>query len=242
LADSTRELAGEVVTDASGGRVYLVAPPAPSTMGVVVLYDVMGFDGGRTKQCCDALASMGFHVAMPDVYDGTDIKEKGGFGDPAAMAWLKGISDFDSLAPRITPSLSLLRSAGATKVGALGFCWGAYPAFKLSAAGLVQACVSCHPALKIGSMFFGESESETALASAVQCPQCLMPSGNDSVLLRDGTLSTLIEAAGFECEVLSFPGMEHGWVTRGDLSQPEVQRDCEAALQKAGAFFSTHLA
>ena len=66
------------------------APPTPSTKAIVVVYDVFGFSGGRIKGCCDALAAAGFHVAMPDVYKGTNIAAEGGFGDEKAMAWLKG--------------------------------------------------------------------------------------------------------------------------------------------------------
>ena len=74
--------------------MYYVAPPAPSTKAIIVFYDVHGFSGGRIKGCCDALASAGFHVAMPDVYKGTNITAAGGFGDESAMAWLKGCALF----------------------------------------------------------------------------------------------------------------------------------------------------
>lgn len=61
-----------------------------TTKAIVVIYDVFGFSGGRIKGCCDALAAAGFHVAMPDVYKGTNIAAEGGFGNEKAMAWLKG--------------------------------------------------------------------------------------------------------------------------------------------------------
>ena len=71
---------------------YLSLCPAEcvTTKAIVVIYDVFGFSGGRIKGCCDALAAAGFHVAMPDVYKGTDIAAEGGFGNEKAMAWLKG--------------------------------------------------------------------------------------------------------------------------------------------------------
>ena len=49
------------------------------------------------------------------------------------------------------PTFALLASKGADSVGAIGFCWGAYPVFQFSSDGLIKAGVSCHPSLKIGA-------------------------------------------------------------------------------------------
>merc|ERR1711933_557855 len=83
--DTARTLSGTVEN-----KLYYSAPPAASTKGIVVIYDVFGFSGGRIKSVCDQIALAGFHVAMPDVYEGTDIAAQGGFGNEKAMAWLKG--------------------------------------------------------------------------------------------------------------------------------------------------------
>jgi dienelactone hydrolase len=145
-----------------------------------VVYDVFGFSGGRIKGCCDALAAAGFHVAMPDVYRGTDIASEGGFGNEAAMAWLKGCTcpicalyhhcsaaaavviywptagrwvhypachlvgtDYSEyLKEACEPTFALLASKGADSIGAIGFCWGAYPVFQFSTGGLIKAGVS----------------------------------------------------------------------------------------------------
>jgi hypothetical protein len=88
VEDDKRELAGTIVEGEI--PIYYCAPPAASTKAVVVIYDVFGFSGGRIKGCCEALAAAGFHVAMPDVYKGTNIAAEGGFGNESAMAWLKG--------------------------------------------------------------------------------------------------------------------------------------------------------
>ncbi len=41
-------------------------------------------------------------------------------------------------------------------------------------------------------------------------------------------------------ETETFPDMVHGWVPRGDLSDPLVERDVAAALDKMRFFFSRH--
>ena len=99
VEDDKRELGGTIIEGEI--PVYYVAPPAESTKAIVVIFDVCGFSGGRIKGCCEGLAAAGFHVAMPDVYKGTDIAKEGGFGDEKAMAWLKGCA---CLRPRATTS------------------------------------------------------------------------------------------------------------------------------------------
>ncbi|KAJ1456979.1 dienelactone hydrolase [Pelagophyceae sp. CCMP2097] len=220
-----------------GRAVYYSPPPEASTKGVVVLYDVHGFSGGRIKGVCDALASKGFHVVMPDVFEGSNIKTQGGFSDEKAMAWLKAMSA--ESVDRIAPAFSKLSAVGAKSVGAIGFCWGAYPTFKLSAAGLIKAGAACHPSLKLGNMFFGETEE--AQAAAAMCHMMLMPASNDDDRYRDGTLSKIVEANGFEARVRDFPDMQHGWVPRGDATLPDVKRDVEVAIREAAAFFQKHL-
>ena len=100
VEDEARELGGTVID--GDVPIYYVAPAAPSTKAIVAMYDVHGFSGGRIKGCCEALAAAGFHVAMPDVYKGTNISAEGGFGDEKAMAWLKGCA----------PAIPLCSAAG----------------------------------------------------------------------------------------------------------------------------------
>ena len=42
---------------------------------------IWGDDGSPLLSHSEALAAAGFHVAMPDVYKGTNISAEGGFGD-----------------------------------------------------------------------------------------------------------------------------------------------------------------
>ena len=53
--DTARELSGELVND----KLYYSAPPSASTKGILVIYDVFGFSGGRIKSVCDQLALAG---------------------------------------------------------------------------------------------------------------------------------------------------------------------------------------
>ena len=42
-------------------------------------------------------------------------------------------------------------------------------------------------------------------------------------------------------EVITFPDMKHGWVTRGDMSDPKVERDVQKGLNLALSFFTKYM-
>uniref|UniRef100_A0A7S4B1N5 Dienelactone hydrolase domain-containing protein n=1 Tax=Chrysotila carterae TaxID=13221 RepID=A0A7S4B1N5_CHRCT len=196
--------------------------------------------GGRAKEMCDTLASHGFHVAMPDIFFGSSLEAHGGFGEPAAVEWLKSKSESAKLLRQSQAAVAKLKERGAQVIAGVGFCWGAYPVVKCSAAGIVSACVSFHPSLKIGNMFFGEQEAD--LAAAVKGPQCYLPAGNDPPMYTDGTIEKAVtDKAGQPCVVKNFPEMKHGFVLRGDVSDPAVSRDVNAAIETAVAFLKEHM-
>lgn len=235
VEDSARTLSG-VVTE----KMYLVEPPSPSEVGVVVIYDIFGFSGGRIKSVCDGLALGGFHVAMPDVYDGGDLKSKGMFENPEAVAWLKGLTVWETQKELLEPAFAALEKKGVKKIAAVGFCWGAYGVCKLASEGKIGAGASFHPSLKIGNMFFGESEEDQV--KVTKAPLAFYPAGNDPDMYKDGTLANLVNAAGFDCETVEFPNQQHGFVARGDTSDPELANDVKKALELCTAFLTKHLA
>ena len=127
-----------------------------------------------------------------------------------------------------------LADKGCASVGAVGFCWGAWVVWKLSATGKVQAGASCHPSTKVEEVLWGRSEA--ALAKTVRCPQLLLPAGNDPANLKEGgELVEIIRGSGLVCETFEFAEMRHGWSIRGDASDPAVARDVRAAVDKVAA-------
>ena len=211
--------------------------------GVIVLYDVHGFSGGRIKGVCDSFAEAGYLTIMPDVYGGTNITDQGGFGSETGDAFLTSIN-WAKIHPELNACARYMDANGAEVVGAAGFCWGAWPVFKYAATGEIAAGVCCHPSLRVGNLFHGETED--GLASQVLCPQLLMPASNDPAehYGEDGSVVAAVRAAhdaGLACETHTFADMQHGWVPRGDASDPNVARDVEAALARACAFFEEHM-
>jgi len=242
--DTSRALNG-TVEKLGDLTVYISRPTKAKNngAGVIVLYDVHGFSGGRIKGVCDSFAEAGFLTVMPDVYGGTNITEQGGFGSETGNAFLTGVN-WAALRPQLDACARYCEKNGAEVVGAAGFCWGAWAVFKYAATGEIAAGVSCHPSLRVGNLFHGETEA--GVAAAVLCPQLLLPAANDPAehYGEDGSVVAAVRAAhgaGLACETHTFADMQHGWVPRGDASDPAVARDVADALARAVAFFEAHL-
>ena len=65
------------------------------------------------------------------------------------------------------------------------------------------------------------------------------PLANDNINTKPGGLGEQI--LGDKLTILEFPDMAHGFTTRGDLSNPEVKRDVEKAMEAAVKFFDKHV-
>ena len=190
LTEDTARKVNGVVEKVGDLDCYYVAPPAATTKAVIVIYDVHGFSGGRIKGVCDALAASGFHVAMLDVYRGTNITEQGG----RLREW-NGVPEAGDgkLRGDARAAVFLLGWKGRNPSTARRLLLGRVRRLKLSSLGKLKAG-GCHPSLKVGQMFLGESEEDQV--KTVKCPQMFLPAANDPDHYKDGTLKALVEATG----------------------------------------------
>lgn len=188
---------------------------------------------GRLKGICDTLAAEGYFVVMPDCHRGTTAAGKPDFG-----AWVNTFSWESHIKADFEKIFAFLEGKGARSVGAIGFCWGAWAHCKASANGFGLKCgVGPHPSTRLEGMMGG---SEAEMMAAVAMPVLLMPAGDDPANLKQGgELTALVEAKGGRSH--EFPEMKHGWVSRGDVTDPAAKRDVEAALAEAVAFFKAHM-
>ncbi len=51
----------------------------------------------------------------------------------------------------------------------------------------------------------------------------------------------IVQVLGSDVEICPFDEMRHGWTTRGDLTDPKVERDVKKAMEKAASFLDRHL-
>ncbi len=192
------------------------------------------------KYICDTFAGEGYHVLMPDCFRGetrdtnTDI-----------ISWLKKypsevimediLSCFDYFKTKVGMTDDDIQQS----VGAIGFCWGGWAIAKSASEGISWKCaVSPHPSTKIEGFIFGDDE--IAMMNKVKIPFMLLPAGDDTDVVKPGS-EVVKELEKYGGKSYLFDKMNHGWVSRGDLTRDDIKEDAEKALTLAVNFFNQHL-
>jgi len=191
---------------------------------------------------------------LPDFYHGEKWPAEKPLNEetmPQLLGWLKNFPWEDRLKKDFEKLLKHMQDKQISEYGLIGFCWGAWFIFKASSLDesfrpTLKCGVDCHPSLGLDGLFGG---NEATLAKAVRVPQLIFPAGNDPANVKEG--GEVIEIlrnspliAGPEQNrvgVFVYPEMTHGFMTRGDVSKPEVARDVKDALQKIIPFYQRYL-
>lgn len=152
---------------------------------------------------------------MPDFFRGVPWKGPPGSDQfkkwKAAFSW-EGAIEAD-IQERVLPFLAE-QGCGKGAFAIVGFCWGAMVAMKAAASGKFKAAAYIHP-----------SSLTLEMAEAASCPQLMLPVVRDSEDVREGgRICAAIKAKKLLYKVQSFQS-RHGFVTRGDLSEPEVKQE-----------------
>lgn len=233
--DSVPHLEGDYIPtgkfeQANGIRIYVVGC---GTAAIILFPDIFGLEGGRTLQVSDELAAQGFTVFVPDVFRGKPWDHKN--FPPADFSelrkWFTTDLDYETVvkADIFDTTIPLIQSKGLSKIGTIGFCWGAKMAILASTSELISAGAGIHPSL------LQDSDAE-----AIVSPQLFAPAGNDPPI--DGIKAILdTKPFGSRCVYHTFPEMQHGWSVRGDLSIPAVARDVMLVFEQVHAFFRREL-
>eukprot|EP00456_Euglypha_rotunda_P043043 TRINITY_DN3362_c0_g1_i12.p1 TRINITY_DN3362_c0_g1~~TRINITY_DN3362_c0_g1_i12.p1 ORF type:complete len:333 (-),score=40.40 TRINITY_DN3362_c0_g1_i12:22-1020(-) len=220
---------------------YVVGKKEEKQSGIILVSDIFGSNSARHKQVADEFALSGWLVLMPDFFvkdHWTEQKDWAKLGE-----WITQKQyQWPQISKVLESAFAYFAKAGVSKIGIAGVCWGSWAVLRASATGKVHAGVSFHPSHpKLGPML-GEDQSK--LLGAVTCPQLVCPAGNDDPSVKEGGLDHKILSGkpfGSQCVWKEFPEMAHGFVTRGDVSDPKVARDVRAAMDLASSFFKKHL-
>jgi len=216
---------------------------------VIVASDIFGIHMGRHKEICDSLAAEGFLVVLPDFFSGayTDI----GSSPP----WWQVLQQAPALlTPFNTPwekveqtleasVLPFLQEQGCiVGAGILGFCWGAWVVVRACARfGEAFACgVSAHPSVDKMTARWGEDEDE--LLRDVRIPQLVLASKDEPQNWKPGGSAEVQLAASSSGHIFKeFSDMSHGFVPRGDLSDPQVAAEVSRAMEYIKGFLCKHV-
>jgi len=229
--NSAYQQQGKVVELGSGLRIYTVGEGADRPC-VIWNYDIEGFDGGRTRERCDQLASKGFMVILPDYYHGAEA-QKCSSTDFFCWMGLKPFTVANSNWTQLQSDWNLVRSwaeeKGVTRFAAVGTCWGSYMTLRMSSLPEVVAGVMVHPSHPTLIPDLGEDEA--VILGQVGAPQMIMPTRTDSNNVQPGGLDeNTLKEKGLEVSVEPFPTMSHGFLTRGNMEDPNVAAEVARAM------------
>ena len=202
---------------------------------IIYIYDIYGFNGGRTREICDRLASNGYFVILPDFFRGNFRDKKNPDGSAAFVmsdwTWEKAEKE---LTTNVYP---YLEARGIAKWSLVGVCWGGYIAFKASTSSKVICAAHFHPALGAGAPATPEE-----IADKVIVPQLVIASsGEPASMQAGGSVETLLKAKPFGTKnVFKSYAQSHGFVSRGDLTNVETAKAVEESLVAAINFIKAN--
>ncbi|CAI9118621.1 OLC1v1020213C1 [Oldenlandia corymbosa var. corymbosa] len=123
-----------------GGLRSYVSGSADSKIAVLLVSDVFGYEAPKLRKLADKVAGFGFYAVVPDFLQGDYVE----WGVTPIEEWLKKHGP-DQAFEHAKPIIDALKSKGITKVGAVGFCWGAKVVVELAKYAYINSAVLCHP-------------------------------------------------------------------------------------------------
>jgi dienelactone hydrolase len=263
--DVQHPLKGVVITIESGSEfdlpVYLVESQQETCRGgIMVIPDIYSVraltphvrSGDRIGAICDGLADAGYTVVLPSIFrdkpfdlaiagpeDG-DFEKFSAFSQGGGVDWFKS-NNYAKVGPDVQAAAKYLREkTNGGSIGVLGFCYGAWLLSKASSTGDVefQCAVGCHPATVLEEAVFGNDQ--LAMLQSLCQPTMFLCAGNDSpIFVNDGAGKAALESTGGG--VVEYGDMLHGWVSRGDVSDPKVKIGVEKAINDIIGFFANNM-
>lgn len=200
-----------------------------------MIHDVYGWTLPNLRLLADHYAAEAkATVYLPDFYDGgAPSPDSINTSEKIDVMSIVRANGKDKRTPEIFAVAKELRSKH-KKVGAIGFCWGAWGCFKLAGRdqGLLDCVSVAHPSML-------EKKEIENLAVPIQI---LAPEHDQAFTpeLKEFAHQT-IPKLGIDYDYQHFPGVSHGFAAKGNPKIPEQKRAFERAKNAAVSWFNWHL-
>ena len=218
---------------------------SPAERVVVVLTDVWGFRAGRHRQVCDVLASsLRCSVYMPDLFHGDSLTVDKSPGTAGFAPWVQQWSP-----SRVSADIERLLDTfpAACKVGVVGFCWGTFAAL-LAGSGsstAVKAACFAHPSHRaVMEKMHGIAPHDVGeyYLGSFRAPTLCLTAGNDDPRCKPGgTDEKILQLAGVPTKFAEFENQSHGWIVKGELSNPETAAAVRSGVGLIRSWLDEHL-
>lgn len=228
---------GEMVAieldDGSSMPAYAARPGGTDAPGVVILQEIFGINA-NIRAITDDYASRGYAAIAPDLFwrqeVGVELDPANAEDRDRATTLMKGLDQPRAVEDALAAARHL-RSRGAGKMGAVGYCLGGKLAYMLAARDGIDAAVS----------YYGVAiQAALGEADALRCP-LLLHIAEDDHLCPPEAQRAIRDALGPRpgVTIMSHVGVGHAFARRGGGAFDAVA--AERANQATAAFFATHL-
>lgn len=199
---------------------------------VLFVSDILGWSFPNARILADHYAAeIDATVYLPDFFGGEVLPFepilKGRFDEIDLPGWI-GRNSRDIREPEIFEAARLLRSEkNFKKIGAVGFCYGGWAAFRLGASSvkLIDCFSIGHP-----SMVTKEDIDAVDVPVQILAPEIDQAYPDE---MKSYTFETMVtKKKHLYFDYVHFPGVEHGCLTRGDASV-KGEREAMAAAKDA---------
>ncbi|GAB1315353.1 Hydrolase tropI [Madurella fahalii] len=231
---------GKTVKVANKYEGYLATPPAEKEhkgVGILIIPDVIGI-WQNSKLTADQFAANGYLTLLLDVFNGDALTlgpRPAGFN---IMDWVAKGSDGnnphtkEAVDPIVVDGIKALKEEyGITKIGGVGYCFGAKYVVRHYKDGIKVGYVA-HPS------FVDEDELE-----AITGPLAISAAETDSIFPAEKRHRSeeILKKTGQPYQINLFSGVEHGFAMRGDPSIKVERFAKEQAFLQAVTWFDEHL-
>ncbi|KAF5010617.1 hypothetical protein FDECE_3219 [Fusarium decemcellulare] len=222
-------------TTLNGAKAYVTGDSKDTA--ILILTDLFGHTLPNVRILADHYAKeANATVYVPDIFGGE-------FVHPDALSDPEVAKTFDLRAflgrntkeirwPEIKAAAQTLK-AQYSKVAAIGFCYGGWACFQLAAdPSLIDAISVAHPS--------GLEKSEI---DGIKVPVQVLAPENDHEYTEELKMYTFeaLPGTGVQWEYVHFPGLRHGFATRGDPNDEKQKNGLERAKRSAIHFFNEFL-
>lgn len=215
---------GEMIMFPANGRTCDGYLTGSGSRGLVVIQEWWGLVP-HIKEVADRFAAEGFFCLAPDLYHGKATDEP----DEAGKLMME--LQFPEARKDMLGAVAELRTRGATKVGATGFCMGGAMTLALASTGQLDAAVP----------FYGFPQQEPDWSNLRGPVQMHFAEHDDYFSPKAAAeLAEKLKAAGKDAELFVYEGTEHAFFndTRPDVHNAAASKQ---AWDRALPFLKSHL-
>jgi dienelactone hydrolase len=202
---------------------------------ILILPDIFGWELTNTRLLADHFAEeANATVYLPDTFNGGSVKVEDMNNGKFDLGAFIATNSKEKLGPMIEAAAQELR-AKYRKLGTVGYCFGGWSTAQIAGKGkdLVDAIVLAHPSLLTNDLLEGISKATLFIVPETD------PIFTDDLQAH---AKEVLPKSGAAFEWIDYPGVAHGFATRGDRTNDIQRKALEKAKNDTVDFFNKHLA